>query len=147
MSGPPMIERNAADLQNRDRSAPQRNPWWWLCGLVAAALISQVISQWNITVAVCGFRQLTGVPCPLCGGTRTMQSMASFEFPPSGQYNPLVFLAGLLIVGWAFLWTLDGIFGLQLLKRSNRSLQKLPIAVIAVGLILLNWVYLICVLE
>ncbi len=142
-----MIEKNPADIHHRDQRAPQRNPWRWLFGLAAAALISQVILQWNIALPVCGFRQLTGVPCPLCGGTRTMQSMASFDFPASGQYNPLVFLTGLLIVGWAVLWTLDGIFGLKLLKRSNRSLQKLPLAVIAGGLILLNWVYLICVLE
>jgi hypothetical protein len=63
------------------------------------------------------------------------------------QYNPLVLLAATLIVCRALLGTLDRVSGTQLVKRLNRRTRKLPVALIVIGSILLNWVYLTCLLE
>jgi hypothetical protein len=106
-----------------------------------------LIAQWNVALPVCGFRNLTGIPCPFCGGTRALQSVAEFDLWAAVQYNPLVLLAGALIVGWALLGALDRVAGTQLVKRLNRRTRKLPVAFIVIGSILLNWVYLTCLLE
>lgn len=44
---------------------------------------------------LCGFRHLTGVPCPLCGGTRACAALADGNFLAAWQANPglLVLLA------------------------------------------------------
>ena len=37
---------------------------------------------------LCGFRHLTGVPCPLCGGTRACAALVDGNFFAAWQLNP-----------------------------------------------------------
>ncbi|MES2951483.1 MAG: DUF2752 domain-containing protein [Pseudomonadota bacterium] len=37
---------------------------------------------------LCGFRHLTGLPCPLCGGTRACAALADGNFVAAWQANP-----------------------------------------------------------
>lgn len=46
---------------------------------------------------LCGFRHLTGVPCPLCGGTRVCAALAQGDVLAAWQLNPgLVLLLALV---------------------------------------------------
>lgn len=40
------------------------------------------------TVPLCAFRQLTGRPCPLCGGTRACAALVEGDFAAAWQFNP-----------------------------------------------------------
>lgn len=44
-------------------------------------------------VPLCGFRHVTGIPCPLCGGTRVCAALAQGDFQAAWQLN-----AGLVVV-------------------------------------------------
>jgi hypothetical protein len=37
---------------------------------------------------LCGFRHVTGLPCPLCGGTRACAALAEGNFLAAWQLNP-----------------------------------------------------------
>jgi len=55
----------------------------WPLALLGAPL---VLSLGDLPL--CGFRHLTGVPCPLCGGTRACAALADGNFLAAWQLNP-----------------------------------------------------------
>jgi Protein of unknown function (DUF2752) len=63
-----------------------------LLGLLTARFIpvAKIIPFWG-----CGFRQMTGWPCPGCGLTRVADHFAHFHFKAAFMANPLGFLAAL----------------------------------------------------
>lgn len=61
-------------------------------------------------VPLCGFRHLTGLPCPLCGGTHACAALAQGDLVSAWQANPglmpLLALAAILSVQGAWeAWT------------------------------------------
>jgi hypothetical protein len=64
----------------------------WPLALLGAPL---VLSLGDLPL--CGFRHLTGVPCPLCGGTRVCAALVDGNFLAAWQLNPgLVVLLALV---------------------------------------------------
>ena len=69
---------------------------------------------------VCPIRLLTNIPCPACGTTRSIGSIAIGDFDRAWNLNPLGYLVYLLAIIWAFfpgvitriLHTLDNNFSL-----------------------------------
>ncbi len=55
----------------------------WPVALLGAPL---VLSLGDLPL--CGFRHLTGIPCPLCGGTRACAALADGNFLAAWQLNP-----------------------------------------------------------
>lgn len=45
----------------------------------------------KIGLPLCGLRLLTGLPCPLCGGTRAAQAFLCGDFARAFYLNPLAF--------------------------------------------------------
>lgn len=120
-----------------------REPLWWLLAMLGAAALARVVMQWKIPLPACHFKQFTGVPCPFCGGTRTLRSAAELDLWTAFQFNPLVFLAGVAVLGWFALWLLDRWRTNPWLPRLKTRLQRWPLWWIAGGLVLANWAYLI----
>ncbi len=60
----------------------------WPLALLGAPL---VLSLGDLPL--CGFRHVTGLPCPLCGGTRACAALADGNFLAAWQLNP-----GLMVV-------------------------------------------------
>lgn len=50
---------------------------------------------------VCPIRLLTNIPCPACGTTRSIGSIAIGDFDRAWNLNPLGFLVYLLAITWA----------------------------------------------
>ncbi len=77
----------------------------WPVALLGAPL---VLSLGRLPL--CGFRHLTGLPCPLCGGTRLCAALAQGDWAAAWAANPaLLLMLGLLALQtaqWAMeAWT------------------------------------------
>ena len=143
MSASPALNQREQMAKNQDPGSPRRSPLWWLFGFAGVALISRVILQWGVAVPVCQFRNLTGVPCPLCGGTRAMRSIADLDPLAAVQLNPLVFLTGVTVILWALFSLAERVLGTRALEVFTNRLRRLPLLPISFGLVLTNWLYLI----
>lgn len=90
-------------------------------------------------VSLCLWRALTGIPCPLCGGTRSVVLLSRFEFQEALAMNPLVTVG---IIG-AILW----LFVSPLLQQRARFVfppaKGRGVGWVVLVLTLSNWVYLI----
>ncbi len=89
----------------------------------------------RLSFLFCGFRALTGIPCPLCFGTRAAFALSQGDILDALALNPLVavgfgatLLTGLiLLAGGAPPW---------LAPRRQR-----PVAQVALVLLGINWIY------
>ena len=78
-----------AESDSRGLLSPPERQWrsalvlGWPMALIAAPLVLSLGS-----IPLCGFRHLTGVPCPLCGGTRACAALAEGNFVAAWQLNP-----------------------------------------------------------
>ena len=120
-----------------------------LCLAVLTAV--RAAQRWHLPLPRCGLRTLTGIPCPTCGGTRSLMALSTLELGCAFQFNPLVALAGLGLCGWVALWLLDLCFHRDWAGRSFEWLRLAlrprlwpwPLAAAA----LINWVYLLLYLP
>ena len=115
-----------------------------ICGLIVVARFYQYLP---IKPAPCGFRQIVGIPCLGCGGTRCMMALSHGNLVQSFLFNPAVFAGVLVVLVW-FLIALRRYFKsagenwpTPLTKR-QRQLRKLFLTVGLPILVLLNWIYL-----
>ncbi len=111
----------------------------------AAAIFSVVFRPVWIAIAPhlrpCAFRNLTGIPCPSCGMTRTARAFLDGDFCSAVAINPLAtILAAAFIIGGglALIWVLvRGPVPTLKLSWSRRWTGAV------VGVVLTNWIYLI----
>jgi hypothetical protein len=76
-----------------------RSRWRWAVVAVGLAVL------WTFTppdLPVCGFRWLTGRPCPFCGLTRAMFALSRGHVAEALHWHALSPLAAVLLVG--LLW-------------------------------------------
>lgn len=50
---------------------------------------------------LCPLLELTGIPCPTCGGTRALLALAAADLPAALAWNPLVAVAGIVAAAWS----------------------------------------------
>lgn len=97
---------------------------------------------------VCLFKQFTNIPCPSCGSTRSIISLLHGDFLGSLQLNPLGVILMLILV-ISPLWILyDVVNQKTTLIRSYHYTEHLLkhklVALPAILLVLLNWIWNIC---
>jgi hypothetical protein len=92
----------------------------------------------------CVFHEITGFPCPTCGGTRSLIALSQFDLVSSFMYNPLVllFAAGLIVFSTLFLIgaVTKKSFKIALTERWKKAIRYAVIA-----LFVFNWLFLILV--
>jgi hypothetical protein len=109
-----------------------------LLGIALALALARLIMQGRVALPVCGWRWLTGLPCPFCGGVRCLDAASHGNFHRSLALNPLVFLG--LTGGLA--WTL--------ISRLRHFLQThAPVHWVRwlAMVVLINWIYLIAIFR
>jgi hypothetical protein len=111
------------------------------CGVVAGAFVL-LLHLDRLPVSFCAFKQLTGLPCPTCGGTRALGRLAALDIPGAFAMNPLAVGLGVAVALWA-------LCDLVLLpRRQSLRLEVRPDAAFAVRVAVVlaaaaNWAYLV----
>lgn len=90
----------------------------------------------------CVFHEITGFPCPTCGGTRSLIALSQFDLGLSFMLNPLVplFALGLIVFSLLFL---AGAVTKRSVKITLTERGKRIIRYSVLFLIALNWIFLI----
>jgi hypothetical protein len=96
----------------------------WQAGVIAAALALSALTNPNrpLPFEVCGFKLLTGLPCPTCGMTRALCHGLRGHWSQSVTSHPagLILAAGL--VGWMFWSAAEAYRGRPLLEAARGRL-------------------------
>jgi hypothetical protein len=94
----------------------------------------------DLPIKLCQFRELAKAPCPLCGGTSTLQRIGKLEWRKAASTNPGIFLAYPLAL---ILLTVHGLSRFRpsapKLKFSFGLRSKLGILAFTAS----NWIYLL----
>ena len=115
----------------------------WLAAAVSAVVLKPVWLAVAPALRPCVFRSLTGVACPACGTTRAATAFLQGDLAAAFAANPLAAAAGLVFVFGAPVAALWAAAGWPLPELSS----PLPIwlRVLAVGLLVVNWLWVIAV--
>lgn len=94
---------------------------------------------------VCLFKRVTGVPCPSCGSTRSVLSILKGDFTEAILWNPFgILLTFILLVFPA--WIIYDVLSRKstlynFYNRTELVLKRKWIAIPAILLVLLNWIW------
>lgn len=94
---------------------------------------------------VCLFKRVTGVPCPSCGSTRSVLSILKGDFTEAILWNPFgILLTCILLVFPA--WIIYDVLSRKstlynFYNRTELVLKRKWIAIPAILLVLLNWIW------
>ncbi|WP_118976032.1 DUF2752 domain-containing protein [Taibaiella koreensis] len=97
------------------------------------------------TFRLCPWHFLTGLPCPACGVTRALVAILDGKPSAAFYYNPLgfpVFLFLLVAPVWMLrdlIWRQQSFY--MAYRRVEAMLQRPPFALIAIVLVLANWIW------
>jgi hypothetical protein len=117
----------------RDRSTLLAGPVVVAGGTVLAVTAAVVAGHQGVAlVPPCPLHTVTGLWCPLCGGTRAVQALVAGDLGAAVQMNLLVVLAVPVVLGLWVRWTA--------LRASGRpapfgTLSNRGMALVAVGLV------------
>jgi hypothetical protein len=70
----------------------------WLAVSLVSALIGWAVLQAGLPLPQCTWHQVTGLPCPGCGGTRCVRALVEGSLWKAFMMNPLAFI-GLGLIG------------------------------------------------
>lgn len=108
---------------------------------VAGLLLARLYPLWRDHVVVaCPLLEMTGLPCPTCGGTRALAALVAGDWAAAFAWNPGVAAAGVVAAAWlplgALLLALPGVRPGLPVRFPATVRWGLPLLLAA------NWVYL-----
>tara|TARA_R110002096_G_scaffold135456_6_gene287462 strand:+ start:4060 stop:4428 length:369 start_codon:yes stop_codon:yes gene_type:complete len=97
------------------------------------------------TVEVCLIKHLTNVPCPSCGSTRSVISLANGKFSDALQINPLGYVVATIMLISPIWILIDVLFKKKTLfdfyKKMETFLKKPKFAIPLIFFIVVNWIW------
>lgn len=118
-------------------------PLWLFGGWLGAVGTAALLDYWGVLIPLCGLRLLTGLPCPLCGGTRSLAAVAHLDWWAALTLNPLVCLAGVGLAFWSLARGLDRARHPDPTGVIPRTRLGRKAAWVILVLTALNWAYLL----
>jgi len=112
-----------------------------LCSLAGLALAASYSVWGAVWWPGCPLRELTGIPCPTCYGTRAMLAVVAGEWGRALRLNPLVGTAGIAMVA-SVPAAAAAVLGGWPRPRISPRLARL-LARIGGALVVANWLYLL----
>ena len=110
-------------------------------GASAAAAVA-LFGLDHLPVSLCGWKLMTGFPCPTCGTTRALACLARFDLAGAFAMNPLASSAACLVAVWAAidlaLLPSRRALAVSLDASPARALRALAVIALAA-----NWLYLV----
>lgn len=94
---------------------------------------------------VCMFKQITNMPCPSCGSTRSITNLTKGNFKEALAINPLgYFIATVMIL--APLWIIADIISKRnslynFYQKTEAKLKKPAFAIPLVIIVIMNWIW------
>jgi len=89
----------------------------------------------------CSLLDRTGIACPTCGGTRSLQALGHFDLVESLSQNPLVAIGAVVLV----IWTLTSIIATMVPHWRVRLIleprERKAVRMMVGGIVLATWVY------
>lgn len=122
---------------SRDTAAGSERRWrplWLALGFVALTGFVRLAAHWHLHLPQCWTRQITGLPCPACGSTRSLQALGNFDFAQAFLLNPLLVALGVALLAWSITSAMGW-------KAFTPASHRYGWRVLAV-LVGVNWVYL-----
>ena len=96
----------------------------------------------------CLIKTITGVQCPSCGTTRSVFELLDGHLINSLQWNPMGIIVLLIMVSSPIWILIDLLFKkesfLRFYGRAENHLKSKWIAIPAIGLVIINWIWNIC---
>lgn len=116
----------------------------WGSVLASSAMIGGAWIYLNLPRPVCLLKDITGIPCPTCGMTRSAQGFMAGDLSAAFGWNPLVFLAVPLLMIFCIYAAITVCFRLPRLRVTGVTRgEAMALRVGVVVLIAANWAYLI----
>jgi len=134
---------NSADLHHHSKHCGCHEPWfrkslalslnpvrWLVLGCVGLVGIGLVLPF--SPIPPCPMLAVTGIPCPFCGMTRSVRSLASLDMGDSVRFHPfgIVALIGGVII--MILWAIP--------KTRSIDVLRVPVVLVVMSL-LVSWVW------
>lgn len=112
-------------------------------GFLIIAVSARFVLDHKVPTIPCLFRHFLGLPCLLCGGTRSLASLANLDLVASVGFSPLVFFAVFFSGSGSFLWFLER-FGLFSSSHwFSGRLSGVPLRLMVLVVVVIHWVYLV----
>lgn len=140
-SGAAVAGRGEPPFRLRAQDRPPLGLVFAGAGVVAGAAVL-LLHLDRLPFVFCAFKQLTGLPCPTCGGTRALGRLAALDLHGAFVMNPLA----VALAGTVALWAASDLALLprrQSLRLEVRPDLAMPVRVTVVLVALVNWVYLV----
>lgn len=109
---------------------------------IAACVAVGLFHLDRLPVNFCTFKQLTGLPCPSCGTTRTLGRLFALDLPGAVSMNPLAAVAALALLAWGLADLALAAGGRRLRFAPSPRLAR-GLRILAVAAMLVNWGYLV----
>lgn len=97
------------------------------------------------SMPVCFFKNITGVPCPSCGNTRSVLALIKGNFTDAVLINPLGLIVSTILIVFPFWLLYDTIYKRDTLYKSYLNFEKTVknkyIAVALIILLIANWIW------
>lgn len=97
------------------------------------------------TVEVCLIKHVTNVPCPSCGSTRSVISLANGKFSDALRINPLGYVVASIMILTPIWILIDLLIKKKTLfdfyNKMETCLKKPKFAIPLIFLIIINWIW------
>lgn len=121
--------------------------------LLMLGLVGYVWLFWNLqnpshyhnSNTVCFIKNITNIPCPSCGTTRSILSILQGKFQLAFFMNPLGYLAVVLLFVLPIWVLIDSMLKKNsffiFFKKGEAMLKKKPVVILLIAMLLINWIW------